>query len=339
MAGVERFVCNLATELDGEQFEVAVAINEGRLAADLQKANVPIYLFRSSKRNPFQFFLEWKKIVRDFKPHIVHSHHRYTSAIAQMTPCRAYRLVHTVHNEYHDKRFLRFYGDQIVTVSVHLKNYMMNNFSIPAHKIKVIYGSVRLPQTDPPPHEFFENKKPGDLAAVVVGRLEEQKGHRYLIEALALLSPEMNRRLKVVFVGTGSKRQELEALAKQKSVHNLQFVGFQEDAYGFIRAADFTIQPSLWEGLGVFVLESYYYSKPVIATALEAVKELVQDRVTGILVPPHNPEALAKAIRTYFEHPQWILDHGAAGKKCVAEFRLERILKEHEDLYLSRRPS
>lgn len=332
-AGVEKIICEMTTGLESGHYDVAVAVNEGTLLDTLRQQGVRIYKIHSSKKNLLGYWLEWQKICQDFQPEVVQSHHRYTTALAHLTPVRRYKLVHTIHNEYFDKRFLHFFGDHTVAVSYHLTEYMRRHYEMNPGEIKVIYDAVRFPSVDPPLRELFPYRKKGDLAAVVVARLEEQKGHKYLIQALASLPEERNQHVKVIFVGDGSKRAELESLVKKLALKNIEFAGFQKDVYSYIRSADFTILPSLWEGLGIAILESYYYSKPVIATSIGAIKELVEDRVSGILVPPQDSAALVAAISEYLNNPQLIQNQGRAGKEIGKKFTITQMMRQYQEFY------
>jgi glycosyltransferase involved in cell wall biosynthesis len=138
---------------------------------------------------------------------------------------------------------------------------------------------------------------PDDALIVgTVGRLAEQKGFTYLIQAI----PQVLRACPqawFVFAGSGPLESELRALAAEKGVAgHCRFLGFREDIPALLGCCDLFILPSLWEGLSITLLEAMAAAKPVVATDIKGNREVIEDGVDGLLVAPADPEALANAI-------------------------------------------
>lgn len=135
-----------------------------------------------------------------------------------------------------------------------------------------------------------------DVLLVSVGRLATQKGLATLIEALPrTLSGGVGVRL--VLVGEGPLRSALEAqVAAAQLTGAVNFLGFRSDVADILNASDIVIAPSLWEGLSISVLEAMALAKPIIATNIGSNLELLENGVSGLLVPPEEPDALADAI-------------------------------------------
>jgi glycosyltransferase involved in cell wall biosynthesis len=129
---------------------------------------------------------------------------------------------------------------------------------------------------------------------VVVGALEERKGHAVLLDALSMLA---DPRLRVLCAGEGAARAALEARRAALGLDDtVRFLGRVDDIATLLAAADLMVMPSHQEGLGVAALEAMAAGVPVIASRVGGLPEAVQDGETGILVPPGDAAALALAI-------------------------------------------
>lgn len=132
-----------------------------------------------------------------------------------------------------------------------------------------------------------------------VGRLEKVKGHKHLIEAFSIFKKEV-KNAKLILVGDGSERGNLERQAEKLAVKDsIQFIGAvrHDDIGHYYHKADVFLMPSLSEGFGITAVEAMASGIPVIATSVGGLAELVEDKKTGLLVPPANASSLAEALR------------------------------------------
>ncbi|MBI5758256.1 MAG: glycosyltransferase, partial [Planctomycetales bacterium] len=155
-------------------------------------------------------------------------------------------------------------------------------------------------------YERFAQGEPADLTSlgipresrviVTVGRLDEQKGHRFLIEALpAVLREHHDARLLVV--GDGPLREELQALARQLGIAEaVCFAGHRDDVPALLRASKCFVLPSLWEGMPNVVLEAMAAGVPVVTTSVEGVLELIEPDRTGLVVKVGNATEISSAL-------------------------------------------
>ncbi|MCU1692449.1 MAG: glycosyl transferase group 1 [Frankiales bacterium] len=175
----------------------------------------------------------------------------------------------------------------------------------------------------------------GDQRLVLaVGRLLVQKGHRYLVEAV----PELVARFPdavVVVVGEGALRAELEARASSLGVsEQLRLVGFVDDARSLLSAADVFVLPSRQEALPLSALEAMDAGLPVVGTDVLGTAEVVEDGVTGLLVRPEDPAALAGAITALLADPQRARQYGSAGRSRFHErYTSERMARQTLAVY------
>ena len=178
---------------------------------------------------------------------------------------------------------------------------------------------------------------PEETLFAVVGRLSPEKGHLYFIEAFQTLVAA-GRRVRGVFVGEGPQREALEAALKREGLEQLiTLVGYQEDVAPYYRACDLLVLPSLAEGMPMAALEAMMFAKPVLATRVGGIPEVVLDGVTGVLVAPRNAGQLAAALGRMLDDREWTAGLGAAGQGRVeAEFspaaRAGRIAAMYRDL-------
>jgi len=151
---------------------------------------------------------------------------------------------------------------------------------------------------------------------LVVGVLEERKGHATLLEAMARLGA--GSRVRLVFAGSGTRETVLRADAAARGL-TVRFLGFRDDVARCLAAADLAVLPSLHEGLGVAALEAMAAERAVVASRVGGLPEVVVDGETGRLVPPGDPAALRSAIAALVNDPAARARMGAAGAQRVRE--------------------
>ncbi len=175
------------------------------------------------------------------------------------------------------------------------------------------------------------------LIGIVVANLIPYKGHRDLIEALALAAPKLPPSWQVLCVGADNDlRPELEALAAAKGLAgNVRFLGQRLDVGRLLQAADFGVLPSRAnEGFSNAILESMRAGLPMIVTDIGGNAEAVVDGETGFVVPPADPAALAAALLRLAQDPALRRKLGEAGRERVAtHFTLDDCVAKYRALY------
>jgi glycosyltransferase involved in cell wall biosynthesis len=168
----------------------------------------------------------------------------------------------------------------------------------------------------------------------VVARLEPEKGHPTLLEAWPhVLASVPNAHLLIV--GEGSQREALEAQATQAGIAaSVTFTGRRDDVPAVTAALDVAVLPSYREAQGLSILEAMALSRPVVASAVGGIPEMIDHGRTGLLVPPHDPEALAASIvRLLLDHP-YADTLARAGRDLVHErFCVELMVRAVESIY------
>jgi glycosyltransferase involved in cell wall biosynthesis len=210
----------------------------------------------------------------------------------------------------------------------------MDDEGLPAHRIAVIRNGVEIPE-----ERSGERVRPPGLPAggrimVCVANLRQGKGHPDLLAAAADVLPRFPD-VSLALVGEGNLRAGIEeAVARYGLDARVRLLGRRDDVPALLAAADLFVLPSHEEGLPNALLEAMAHGVPVIATAVGGTPEAVEDGVSGLLVPPRDPGALAKAMTALLSDPPAARRLGQMGRARVARsFTLDRMVKETEDLY------
>jgi len=191
------------------------------------------------------------------------------------------------------------YADAVVAVSRGVAEDLVTTTKLPMEKIKVIYNPVITPELfakaeEPLDHPWF---RPGEPPVVLgVGRLTQQKDFPTLIRAFALVRREHPARLMIL--GEGEERPKLEALVRELRLEeDVALPGFVDNPYKYMKRAAVFVLSSQWEGFGNVLVEAMACGCPVVATDCPSgPAEILENGKWGRLVPPGDPEALAKAI-------------------------------------------
>jgi glycosyltransferase involved in cell wall biosynthesis len=238
-------------------------------------------------------------------------------------------------------RFSESFVDRFLVVSDVLREKMIRGHGIPAEKVVRIYNGVEI-------NYFSPTKKNGEmirkefkvgketLLIGSVGRLVWQKGFEHLVQAIPKVLNEFDG-AKVLIVGEGPLRNELEALAERLKVkEHLVFAGFRTEIDEILSAIDILVIPSLLEGFPMITLEGMAMAKPIIATKIEGIREQIVDGNSGILVSPKDSDAISRAIVRLTKEIEFAKQLGLGARRRVEkEFSVEKMVAETERVYLS----
>ena len=182
---------------------------------------------------------------------------------------------------------------------------------------------------------------PDDYLVGIVAHLSDHKGHEYLIQATNILK-EHSAKIKMIIVGEGPLRMKLDRQAKESDVEDIVFfLGFRKDVPKILSSLDLFVLSSYLEGMGSSILDAMACRLPVVATRVGGIPEVVIHRETGLLVPPRNPSALARAILKLYYNRTLASRLGQRGyelvhKRFSAEAMAGKVVRLYERLGLKK---
>ena len=231
---------------------------------------------------------------------------------------------------------------KILAVSHACCNDLVRIKGIPREKIVVVQNGRDLSNFSPISLERRKTLRTmyglsdDDYLFGVMARLDFQKGHAFLFEAVRQLLQKRTD-FKLLVIGDGTLREELKQKVLELGIDShVIFTGFQKDLPGYHGILDVHVLPSLFEGLPLGLIEASAMERPVIATDVDGSPEAIINGETGLLVPPRNPGKLAEAMAYALEHKIEMTDMGKRGRKfALQHFTLERQVRETEELYSS----
>lgn len=223
--------------------------------------------------------------------------------------------------------------DSEVGVSQAIVDHLSDLFfrSLQKKKPILIHNGMLVPLEDKNNSIFSINQKIFTIGSV--GRLAEQKGYSYLLAAMPRVL-EHHPETRLVLLGDGELRSELEAQVRQLSLsNNVLFAGLLDNVQERLHDFDLFVSSSLWEGLPTVIMEAMAVGLPVIATDIPGTREMISDGINGRLVPPRDPITLADTINKMIENSKMRQIFGKAGKETVKQFSIENIAQRYLELY------
>jgi glycosyltransferase involved in cell wall biosynthesis len=261
------------------------------------------------------------RIVRHEHVDIIHTHLTTASWLGSLTGklTRTPVLAH-VHAADSKTWFQR--ADYLIAVSQGVKRHLMGQ-GIAAKRIPVVYYGLDIAKY-PEPLSAQECKAklgipPSALTVGVTASLQERKGHRYLLEALKQVEGEMGP-IWAIFAGEGPEQANLEALTCELGMtERVKILGFRKNVREVVSAFDVFCLPSRKEGLSIAVMEAMALQRPVVATDIAGMDEIVHNEKTGLLVPPFETAPLAAALLRLFKDENLRKQLGENGRLMVEQ--------------------
>ena len=347
--GAQEHLFSLMGRLDPARYDASVvALSAGSAVRKLERHGFPVTVIDDpDDASEVRALTAHLALVR---PDVIHSHMYRADVVGtkavlalQAAGHRRPYIVSTVHSSRvrsaEDCELLRQltpHMDQLIAVSRSIVRKIAAEERIGA-PVRLIYNGVDLQRfegQEPAPLREEFGMEPGSHIVGVVARLEPEKGHQTLIEAW----PHVLRRCPdayLLIVGEGSRRDFLERWAAAHRVaHRVIFTGRRDDIPAVTAALDVAVLPSWREAQGLSILEAMALSRPVVASDVGGIPEMVDDGETGLLVEHDNPVALAAAIVRLLMDPAEAARIAKAGHDLVHErFCVELMVKAIEEIY------
>ena len=352
--GAENHLLALLTHADRQAFEVETAVlsGEGELVPIFRQAGISVHLLRSRSRFDPLALRRLVRLLRDGHFDILHSHLFRADIYAGLAVARLGErrplLVSTRHND--DRFFLNpfvglvHYGvsarqDLIIAISDHIARFTVSRGVRHPERVRRVYHGLEPPVTKALEREGQHIRQelgisPDEFLVGNVGRLALQKGQRHLIAAMPLLLERVPR-AHAIIAGGGDLEDYLRELASEIGVaERIHVLGPRKDVPALMHAIDVFVMPSIWEGFGLVLLEAMAAGRPIVASRVATIPEVVVDGETGLLVPAGDPLALASALADLAEQPARAARMGEAGRERLRrQFSVEKMVGDTELLY------
>ncbi|MBI2381942.1 MAG: TIGR03088 family PEP-CTERM/XrtA system glycosyltransferase [Gammaproteobacteria bacterium] len=359
VGGLENGVVNLINRLPAGNYRhavICVTDHDPSFARRIQRADVAIHeLHKKPGQDPAVW---WRlfKLLRRLKPDLVHT--RNLSAMEALLPAFLAGVPARVHSEHgYDlsdpdgsnktyrrlRRLLSLLAQRIIPLSQDLERYLAERVGVPRRKLVQLYNGVDATRFHP---EGERLPRAGLLPALpenaflmgTVGRMQAIKDTGLLVEAfirLHALRPDWRGRLGLVLAGDGPLRAGCEARIAEAGLADAAcFAGERGDVPELMRSLDLFVLPSRAEGISNTILEAMACGLPVLATAVGGNAELVQDGVSGSLVPARDADALARAMAVYLDDTALAKRQGLRGRERIEErFSLDSMLNAYDRVY------
>ena len=353
VGGTETQAVELARRLPAMGYEVTVGClkREGPLEDRLQGTGIAIREFRSrggiDSPSGIRQLLQMSWFLRGFD--IVHTHDLWSNLVG--VPAARLAGVPAIissrrdlsHSEwYQGKRrvclkWIQNLGGYIVTNAAPIRDVLLGEDRFDPCKVRVIHNGVDVAKFKSARNDrvhLFPDAGDGKLVVLVGNMHTDVKGHPWLIAA----APAVRERFpdtRFILVGDGEQRSVFEKQARDLGVlHSFAFLGRRPDIPDILASCDIAVLPSRAEGLPNAVLEYMAAELPVIVSRVGGNAELVQDGVTGILVPSQDSAALSTALLRLLSEPVLARRLAQAGHEfTVRNFSFERLVQDVDALY------
>ncbi|MCI0563980.1 MAG: glycosyltransferase [Nitrososphaera sp.] len=346
--GAEKMLISLAENLDRSRYRsYACLLKDGWLKNQLQQLGIETILVPQFRSLDFRWLLRMSRLLKEWSIHVMHAHeftmNVYGSVLSRMTQTPIIATVHGTNYywvKWHRRLAYKFVSRQsvMVAVSEHLKRFLREHINVHPDDITVVRNGIDF-------HRFKVRNSAcairaelginGDQPVIgTVGNLYAVKGQIYLLRAcikIAKTFPDF----VLLIAGRGEQLCVLKEEARSLGIlDNVKFLGFREDVPSLLQVMDVFVLPSVSEGLPLSILEAMALGKPVVASNVGGISEVVKEGTTGYLVPPKDPEALAEKIRPLLLNSRLADELGNSGRKRVlGSFTLDQMIQEYQSLY------
>lgn len=290
------------------------------------------------------------RIISHERIDLVHTHGVRAGIIGQAAAllARCRKVVATIHNMHNttlpfstvlrtlQASLMRMAVSHTITVSEALKRELETYIWLPQEKTTVIYNGIDTDLFLPDAGMLRTSIGiPEDVPVIgTVARLEPTKGIKYLLEAAHHIDKKYDT-VYFLIVGDGPDQDSLQQQARILGIEErVIFYGFCHDIPSLLPVFDIAVIPSLREGMSIFCLEALASGRPVVASEVGGLPEIIRSGKTGLLVPPGDPEALAEALVFLLKNREMATSLGSKGKEMVVQyFTCSRMIERTKEIY------
>ena len=357
VGGLENGIVNLMNHMDRDIFKFSVCIfnptfnlEMATLRHRVKRDDVRYYTLNKRHGNDWKLLRKSAKIFKQTHVDVVHTH-SWATYLEGLIAAMFARVPVTIHGEHGTVFFDKFrrryayriaapFTDQFLTVSRELARLLEHEVGVSPQKVRTIINGVDTSKFQPKIATRHRLRKVLDLnekEVVIgsVGRLVPIKDYPTFLHAFEYVVREQPHVFGLL-IGDGPLRVELEERVNELGIQSrFRFLGERDNVFEWLNTFDIFVLPSLHEGISNTILEAMATELPIVATRVGGTPEIVDDRVNGLLVPAQNAKALADALIQLVQNEALRRQFGEASlNRVIADFSLQRMVKEYEELYL-----
>jgi L-malate glycosyltransferase len=343
--GSKNHILSLLQGLPKKEILLCV-FQEGLLYEEAKRLDIPVTLLRQKSRYDLSILIKFLHLIRDNNIDIIHSHGPRANLFCYMIRFfkQPFKWVTTVHSDPRDD-FIRggIKGKVFTTINMNILkkiNYffavserfkqMLSGFGIDKQKIKTMYNGIDFSRTLP---VNIERKDLGlteeDFVIIMVARLHPIKGHKEVFSAMKKLASNKPN-IKLLLVGDGPiKDQLVEMVTSLKLEENVRFLGFQNDVHSYFSLSDVKLLSSYSESFPLVFLEAARANTPIISTDVGGVKNLINSRELGWIIPVKDIEAMKAALNEAIvkKEEHLLAEMGKKlHKRAASEFSIQQLV-------------
>lgn len=321
--------------------------HQGSLQRRMRELGVPTYALGAATRWQYvRATVRLARLLRAEGASVLHAHcfdPTLVGAVAARLAGIAFVFTRH-HSEHHLRLGKRWHtrvdgwcgrrADAVIAVSETTKRIMTETEGVPSSQVTVVYNGMRPFQEGSAQsvehlrQEFGLSK---ESVCLMLARLHEEKGHRVLFDAVPRIVARIGP-IAVLLAGDGPHRGELEAEVQRSGLQSIvRFLGRRDDVAELIALSSVVVLPSLAESFGFAALEAMSVGKPVVASSLGGIREVVGD--SGVLTRPGDAGSLADGVCQVLEDPGYARALGENGRRRAALFSADRMMCGYEAVY------
>lgn len=356
--GAENHLLGLVKEQVNKNWQIKVAFLKGAgyWQSAFEGLGVEVIPLKLNRYGDIKPIYKLRHLIQSYNPDIVHAH---------MPPAELYTriaLIGISHKElpmvcskHNDEPFFKGMGhkvlgkwvakraNKIIAISDAVNRYICGNgLGCDSKKVITIHYGIDSTQYENVDIDCIRAARKswgvGDDAYVIgtVARLAPQKAIHVLLEGYAIYLKNAAHPSKLVIVGEGPLASELKSISTRLGIEDhVIWAGLREDIPVVMNAYDLFALTSVYEGFGLVLLEAMASAKPVVASCVSAIPEIVEDNISGILVPSNRPELFADAFK-FFENEPNRRKYGIAGLgRARKEFAIEKMVDSIDEVYFN----
>lgn len=359
IGGVETLLLSIAKNLDRSRFDICMGVFKmGYLASYFGEAGVKVVEIRRKGKFDFQTVPRLLKKIKELKIDVIHTHGHFSGIAGRIAgKLTGKKVISTYHLALHEDghplstkiltkmtlplaRYVTFVSKGVAK-SFYSESTVFQKELSTKRKHFIIYNGIDVSAIDKivSTADKSELRKSlsisdGDMFLLTAGRLTEQKGHCYLIKAVkevVFRYPDV----KLLIFGEGELKNDLENLIKNYDViDHVRILSPIKDIIKIMVASDIFVFPSLWESFGLALAEAMATGKPVVASNVIGVNEIICSEISGILVESKNVKALSDAIVRVIERDKLRKFLSYNARKTIREhFTIDKMVESYECLY------